>query len=239
MTYVPTHYDNLKVAQNAPVEVIRAAYRVLAKMYHPDLNSSPDAPRVMALINEARRVLGDPVLRAAHDAWIASQWVDVLQARPLTIQQSPAWPSGPGRSAREVARRRFKAARTFAGKTLYAAIALALLGGQTWLLSSASSGMPSRFELAEIEQVEDSSMPAPVHAGNAVVDRYAQAESDDADRRSFSFQELAAPGAAAMVVAHEPVVRHVPGGQASTAPIREPSPNAGSRLRMLSVASAR
>ena len=35
MPTIRTHYDNLKVARNAPPEVIRAAYRVLAQKYHP------------------------------------------------------------------------------------------------------------------------------------------------------------------------------------------------------------
>jgi DnaJ-domain-containing protein 1 len=70
---VHTHYDNLKVARSAPVEVIRAAYRALAKQYHPDQNTSPDAARVMKLLNAAWEVLGDPVQRAQHDVWIAEQ----------------------------------------------------------------------------------------------------------------------------------------------------------------------
>ena len=40
MTKVRTHYDNLKVARNAPPEVIRAAYKALAQKYHPDRNSN-------------------------------------------------------------------------------------------------------------------------------------------------------------------------------------------------------
>jgi preprotein translocase subunit Sec63 len=31
-----TYYDILKVAQDVPIEVIRAAYRVLSLKYHPD-----------------------------------------------------------------------------------------------------------------------------------------------------------------------------------------------------------
>ena len=68
-----THYDNLKVARNAPSEVIRAAYKVLAQRYHPDKNPSPDAQRIMKTINEAYYVLSDPRRRAAHDAWIDEQ----------------------------------------------------------------------------------------------------------------------------------------------------------------------
>lgn len=73
MARAHSHYDNLKVARNAPTEVIRAAYRVLAQRYHPDVNTSPDAARVMKLLNEAWDVLGDPEKRAKHDAWLQEQ----------------------------------------------------------------------------------------------------------------------------------------------------------------------
>jgi curved DNA-binding protein CbpA len=44
-----THYDNLKVSHDAPVEVINAAYRSLAKKYHPDKNGdSADSKRIIA-----------------------------------------------------------------------------------------------------------------------------------------------------------------------------------------------
>lgn len=68
-----THYDNLMVARNAPSEVIRAAYRVLAQRHHPDVNRSPEAERIMKVINEAYAVLSDPMRRAEHDAWIDEQ----------------------------------------------------------------------------------------------------------------------------------------------------------------------
>jgi hypothetical protein len=68
-----THYDNLKVARDAPSEVIRAAYRVLAQRYHPDVNASPEADRIMKAINEAYAILSDPQRRAEHDAWIDDQ----------------------------------------------------------------------------------------------------------------------------------------------------------------------
>jgi len=90
-----THYDNLKVARNAPVEVIRAAYRVLAQKHHPDVNPSPDAARVMQLLNEAWEVLSDERRRAAHDAWIAEQ--ERANARPneaAASQPSKSYSSG-------------------------------------------------------------------------------------------------------------------------------------------------
>lgn len=71
VTEVRSHYENLKVARNAPPEVIRAAYKALAQKYHPDRNfSDPEAGRVMAIVNEAYRVLSDPILRKQHDDWI-------------------------------------------------------------------------------------------------------------------------------------------------------------------------
>ena len=62
-----THYDCLKIALDAPPEVVRAAYRALAQKYHPDRNSDPDANAMMALVNEAHRVLSDSALRLEYD----------------------------------------------------------------------------------------------------------------------------------------------------------------------------
>jgi DnaJ-class molecular chaperone len=68
-----THYDTLKVTQDAPVEVISAAYKALARLYHPDKNSSTEAKLIMQNINMAYGILSDPVKRAEHDLWIKSQ----------------------------------------------------------------------------------------------------------------------------------------------------------------------
>lgn len=48
MEKIHTHYDNLKVAREAPPEVIRAAYRALSQRYHPDRNpANAEAARIM------------------------------------------------------------------------------------------------------------------------------------------------------------------------------------------------
>ena len=71
MRRVHSHYENLKVARDAPPEVIRAAYRVLAQKYHPDRHNGDErAERTMKHINEAYSVLSDPASRHAHDQWI-------------------------------------------------------------------------------------------------------------------------------------------------------------------------
>lgn len=71
MKNITTHYDNLKVSRDAPLEVIRAAYRSLSQKYHPDKNQgSSEAAKIMAIINSAYEVLSDPKLRKEHDEWI-------------------------------------------------------------------------------------------------------------------------------------------------------------------------
>lgn len=67
------HYERLKVTQDAPPEVIRAAYRALANRLHPDRNGgaggADDASHdQMAELNAAYEVLIDPVLRRDYDA---------------------------------------------------------------------------------------------------------------------------------------------------------------------------
>lgn len=47
------YYAVLKVAMDADKETIRASYRRLARLHHPDLDSSPDATARMQQINEA------------------------------------------------------------------------------------------------------------------------------------------------------------------------------------------
>lgn len=74
MAPIKTHYETLKVDRHAPLVVIRAAYKALCQLEHPDRNlSSSDAESRMAHINAAYAVLRDPTRRAAHDKWIAEQ----------------------------------------------------------------------------------------------------------------------------------------------------------------------
>ncbi|HTK45261.1 MAG TPA: J domain-containing protein [Patescibacteria group bacterium] len=58
------HYRVLQVDPSAEVDVIQAAYRVLARRYHPDLAGDDT---VMKRINAAWEVLGDKDRRAGYD----------------------------------------------------------------------------------------------------------------------------------------------------------------------------
>jgi curved DNA-binding protein CbpA len=62
------HYAVLQVHRRAEPEVIRAAYRALARKHHPDFGG--EQVRMVAL-NEAWRVLSDFDLRTAYDAELA------------------------------------------------------------------------------------------------------------------------------------------------------------------------
>jgi hypothetical protein len=64
---VATYYELLGVAPDATTEEIQRAYRLLALRHHPDV--APDADQdVMAIINGAWSVLGDPARRRTYDA---------------------------------------------------------------------------------------------------------------------------------------------------------------------------
>jgi len=88
-------YKVLQVDPEAEDEVIQAAYRRLARKYHPDVAAGPDGASRMAAINAAWEVLRDPGRRAAHD--LARRVAAEAAARTAT---GPASPPTAGRSAR-------------------------------------------------------------------------------------------------------------------------------------------
>jgi curved DNA-binding protein CbpA len=66
-----TLYEVLQISPKATSDVILAAYRVLARTYHPDLNAEPVADRQMGELNAAYAVLSDRARRAHYDAQLA------------------------------------------------------------------------------------------------------------------------------------------------------------------------
>ena len=62
------HYATLGLDRRCTTAQIRAAYRVLSKKQHPDLNSgSPEAVAQMQTLNAAHETLSDPTRRRAYD----------------------------------------------------------------------------------------------------------------------------------------------------------------------------
>ncbi len=63
------YYEVLGVAKSANADELKAAFRKLARQYHPDVNEAADAEEKFKEINEAYAVLSDPEKRAAYDRY--------------------------------------------------------------------------------------------------------------------------------------------------------------------------
>jgi len=71
-----TWYEILEVSENASKEIIEKAYRVLAKKYHPDLQTEENkqlAENKMKEINEAYSILGDEAKRKDYDSKLQAE----------------------------------------------------------------------------------------------------------------------------------------------------------------------
>ena len=62
------HYKVLGLSPQATLKDVKSAYRSLALEYHPDKNSSPEAPAKFQKVAEAYEVLSDKDARARYDA---------------------------------------------------------------------------------------------------------------------------------------------------------------------------
>ena len=64
----PDHYTTLGLDRRCTLAQIRAAYRLLAKRHHPDVNpGSPEAVALSQALNAAHETLSDPARRRAYD----------------------------------------------------------------------------------------------------------------------------------------------------------------------------
>ncbi len=62
------YYEVLGVPRDADAKTIKSAFRRLARRYHPDTSSEPDAQERFREVAEAYSVLSDPDKRARYDA---------------------------------------------------------------------------------------------------------------------------------------------------------------------------
>jgi curved DNA-binding protein CbpA len=62
------HYRTLGVVPTADPAIIKAAYRALVAIYHPDKNKSSEAPEKIKEINIAYETLSDPGRRKQYDS---------------------------------------------------------------------------------------------------------------------------------------------------------------------------
>jgi curved DNA-binding protein CbpA len=102
----PDPYKTLQVDPEAEDEVITAAYRRLARKYHPDVAPGAEAAARMAAINAAFDRIGEPARRAAYDRDRAVREAMARRASESqgsgAASQDPAGspPAAPGPAAR-------------------------------------------------------------------------------------------------------------------------------------------
>lgn len=85
----PNHYATLGLHQRCTAEQIRAAYRLLAKQHHPDLNaSSPAAVARTQELNAAYEVLSEPERRLAYDAELDSAHTPAKPVRAAKVERN-------------------------------------------------------------------------------------------------------------------------------------------------------
>ena len=93
MSAGPDPYEILQVRTDAGEDVIRAAYRTLARRYHPDASIGDASSPQMVIVNWAWEILGDRERRSLYDR------THGILPRPASATQSvrpPATWSAPG-----------------------------------------------------------------------------------------------------------------------------------------------
>lgn len=79
------YYATLGVARNASEKEVKAAYRKLARQYHPDVNKDPKATDRFKAINEAYEVLSDARKRSKYDQ-LGSDWERIEREQEFARQ---------------------------------------------------------------------------------------------------------------------------------------------------------
>jgi len=89
MALEPDFYDILGVPQNAALDDIKRAYRVLARQYHPDAQNAPAGTSVLfRQVQEAYEVLSDNARRAAYDRQMGDAGLALDALFSLSVQTS-------------------------------------------------------------------------------------------------------------------------------------------------------
>jgi DnaJ domain len=91
MEDLPDHYAALGISSTADQEVIAAAYRALAKKFHPDSGTSRGSasPERFAAVQDAWETLGEPERRRRYDAMRSRALPPHARAAPLPRAGTP------------------------------------------------------------------------------------------------------------------------------------------------------
>lgn len=91
---VRNHYLLLGIPPDASQKQIKAAYRNLAKRFHPDRNKGSDtAAELFRQVNSAYRILSNPKLRTLYDEKVASR--QSLERTDKTSATGPVFADNP------------------------------------------------------------------------------------------------------------------------------------------------
>ena len=89
------YYKILGIDKGATPQIIKNAYRKLARKYHPDLNpNDKDAKQKFQQINEANEVLSDPEKRKKYDQY-GKDWKHADEFEQAKSQQQSSYSRGP------------------------------------------------------------------------------------------------------------------------------------------------
>jgi curved DNA-binding protein CbpA len=93
MLDIKDHYRVLQISTAATPEEVETAYKKLIRIYHPDINKSPNATEKMQELNEARAILRDQERRRSYDLERATMlsdksFLDGLLGTPATANNS-------------------------------------------------------------------------------------------------------------------------------------------------------
>jgi len=95
---IKDYYAILGIKPNATPEEVRIAFRNMARIYHPDRNSAPDAEERFKDINDAYERLADPQKRQTYDELLnvsASTEAVATPPTPSTAETPPPAPTSP------------------------------------------------------------------------------------------------------------------------------------------------
>ncbi len=178
----PTHYDSLKIARDAPIEVIRAAYRALSQKSHPDRNPDDlDAAENMARLNAAYEVLADPQKRAEYDASLRIAESASIDEREIESAYAPRrWTRefrapDPADEARKV--------HTFVRRTVIPLCTIAVLVAVVWYIGTElhrQKGVPEITAAAPYEFQDPTLRPDGTRSRTRHSDAPARAEAPPA-----------------------------------------------------------
>ncbi len=88
MEFQDNLYALLEIPPNADDQAIKAAYRQMARRYHPDTSQESDSTEHFLSIQKAYQVLADPIQRQAYDLWRRQQGLD--RPLPLRLKVTPS-----------------------------------------------------------------------------------------------------------------------------------------------------